>query len=89
MAAKARHQRHAKHNVHHERQGIGQCADMLVSEHVEQSFDRADRRAHDHRFVSILVLAQGETLLGRRHFWPVYAAAEKHKLPLLSMFSAY
>ena len=28
------------------------------------------------------MLAQGETLLGRRHFWPVYQAAERHKLPL-------
>ncbi len=44
--------------------------------------DEIERRAGDHRFVSVLVLAQGETLLGRRHFWPVYQAAEKHKLPI-------
>lgn len=44
--------------------------------------DEIERLAGDPRFVSILVLAQGETLLGRRHFWPVYAAAERHKLPL-------
>ncbi len=30
----------------------------------------------------MLVLAQGESLLGRRHYWPVYQAAEKHKLPI-------
>ncbi len=41
-----------------------------------------ERRAGDIRFVSILVLAQGESLLGRRHYWPVYQAAEKHKLPI-------
>jgi hypothetical protein len=51
-----------------------QAPDLAVGE--------IERRASDNRFVSILVLAQGETLLGRRHFWPVYQAAEKHKLPL-------
>jgi len=30
----------------------------------------------------VLVLAQGESLLGRRHYWPVWQAAEKHRLPL-------
>ena len=40
-----------------------------------------ERRAGDIRFVSVLVLAQGESLLGRRHYWPVWQAAEKHKLP--------
>ena len=44
--------------------------------------DEIERLAGDPRFVSILVLAQGETLLGRRHYWPVYQAAERHKLPL-------
>jgi uncharacterized protein len=41
-----------------------------------------ERRAADPRFVSILVLAQGEDLLGRRQYWPIYKVAEKHKLPL-------
>ena len=51
-----------------------QAPDLAVEE--------IERRANDNRFVSILVLAQGETLLGRRHFWPVYQVAEKYKLPL-------
>jgi len=46
------------------------------------AIEEIERRAGDNRFVSILVLAQGETLLGRRHFWPVYQLAEKYKLPL-------
>jgi predicted TIM-barrel fold metal-dependent hydrolase len=46
------------------------------------AIEEIERRAGDNRFVSILVLAQGETLLGRRHFWPVYQLAEKHRLPL-------
>ena len=51
-----------------------QAPDLAVEE--------IERLAGDKRFVAILVLAQGETLLGRRHFWPVYQAAERHKLPL-------
>src|SRR5260370_22601706 len=51
-----------------------QAADLAIEE--------IDRRAGDNRFVSVLVLAQGETLLGRRHYWPVYQVAEKHKLPI-------
>ncbi|MGC4488509.1 amidohydrolase family protein, partial [Escherichia coli] len=46
------------------------------------AIEEIERRAGDNRFVSILVLAQGETLLGRRHFWPVYRLAEKYRLPL-------
>src|ERR1700745_1254305 len=45
------------------------------------ALEEIERRAADNRFVSILVLSQGETLLVRRHFWPGYQAAEKHKLP--------
>ena len=46
------------------------------------AIEEIERRAGDNRFVSILVLAQGESLLGRRHFWLVYQVAEKHKLPI-------
>ena len=35
---------------------------------------------NDRRFVQVLLLAMGEMLLGRRLYWPVYAAAEKHGL---------
>jgi predicted TIM-barrel fold metal-dependent hydrolase len=51
-----------------------QAPDLAVEE--------IERRANDDRFVSVLVLSQGETLLGRRHHWPVYQAAEKYKLPI-------
>ena len=46
------------------------------------AIEEIERRAGDNRFVSVLVLAQGESLLGRRHYWPVWQAAEKHKLPI-------
>jgi predicted TIM-barrel fold metal-dependent hydrolase len=32
--------------------------------------------------VQVLVLAMQEVPLGRRHFWPIYAACERHGLPL-------
>src|SRR5205823_2733707 len=51
-----------------------QAPDLAVEE--------IERRAGDDRFVSVLVLSQGETLLGRRHFWPVYQVAEKYRLPI-------
>src|ERR1700750_3290483 len=34
------------------------------------AIEEIERRAGDNRFVSVLVLAQGESLLGRRHFLP-------------------
>src|SRR6201986_528376 len=46
------------------------------------ALEEIERRTSDDRFVSILVLAQGEMLLGRRQFWPIYQLAEKYKLPL-------
>jgi len=46
------------------------------------AIEEIERRAGDKRFVSVLVLAQGESLLGRRHYWPVWQAAEKHALPI-------
>ncbi len=36
------------------------------------ALEEIERHASDNRFVSILVLAQGEMLLGRRQFWPIY-----------------
>ena len=41
-----------------------------------------ERCAPDRRFVQVLVLTMGEAPLGRRQYWPVYAAAERHGLPL-------
>ena len=38
--------------------------------------------AHDKRFVQVLMLVSGDMPLGRRHFWPIYAAAARHGLPV-------
>jgi len=41
-----------------------------------------DRVAPDWRFVHVLLLVSGELPLGRRPNWPIYAAAERHGLPI-------
>ncbi|MDF2119345.1 amidohydrolase family protein [Roseiarcaceae bacterium H3SJ34-1] len=55
---------------------------VVPLQNVEHAVDEIERCAKDKRFVQILVLCMGETPLGRRQFWPVYAAAERHGLPL-------
>jgi predicted TIM-barrel fold metal-dependent hydrolase len=49
---------------------------------VEAAVAEIERCAADPRFVQVLVLAMGEMPLGRRLYWPIWAAAEKHGLPL-------
>lgn len=41
-----------------------------------------ERCAADRRFVQVLLLASAEWPLGRRLNWPIYAAAERHGLPI-------
>lgn len=41
-----------------------------------------EKRAGDRRFVQVLVPVMGEMTLGRRYYWPIYEACEKHGLPL-------
>ena len=41
-----------------------------------------ERRAADRRFVQVSMLAAAGEPLGKRHHWPIYAAAEKHSLPV-------
>ena len=39
-----------------------------------------ERHAHDQRFVQVLMLVMGEMPLGRRVYWPIYEACERHGL---------
>jgi uncharacterized protein len=55
---------------------------VVPLQNVEFAVDEIERWAQDPRFVQVLLLAMGEVPLGRRHFWPVYAAAERHGLPI-------
>jgi predicted TIM-barrel fold metal-dependent hydrolase len=55
---------------------------VVALQNVEHAVDEIERCAIDPRFVQVMVLAMGEVPLGRRQFWPIYAAAERHGLPL-------
>ena len=55
---------------------------IIPMQNVEYAVDEIERCAKDKRFVQVLVLAMQEVPLGRRHFWPIYAACERHGLPL-------
>jgi predicted TIM-barrel fold metal-dependent hydrolase len=58
-------------------------ASILVPLHNPQgAVAEIERLAADRRFVQVLVLVGGEMLLGRRIFWPIYAAAERLALPI-------
>lgn len=49
---------------------------------AERAVDEIERRAGDPRFVGVLLLVSGELPLGRRQNWPIFAAAERHALPV-------
>src|SRR5262249_3509603 len=56
-------------------------ASLLVTrQNPELAVRWMERVAPDRRFVQVLLLAMGEAPLGRRAYWPIYAAAEKHRL---------
>jgi uncharacterized protein len=55
---------------------------VVPLQNVEHAVDEIDRWAPDRRFVQVMVLCMGEVPLGRRQFWPLYAAAVRHGLPI-------
>jgi hypothetical protein len=55
---------------------------VIPMQNTEYAVDEIERCAKDRRFVQVLVLAMQEVPLGRRSFWPIYAACERHGLPL-------
>ncbi len=58
-------------------------ASIVVPQHsAELAAAEIDRMAPDRRFVQVLVLAMAEIPLGRRQNWPMFAAAERHGLPV-------
>lgn len=58
-------------------------AGMLVPvESPELAVEEIERRASDRRFVQVLLFGAAETLYGRRVNWPIFAAAERHGLPI-------
>jgi predicted TIM-barrel fold metal-dependent hydrolase len=55
---------------------------VVPMQNAEYAVDEIERWANDKRFVQVLAMAMQELPLGRRHYWPIYAACERHGLPL-------
>lgn len=55
---------------------------MVPTQNPDRAADEIDRCAADPRFVQVLLLVGTELPLGRRQNWPIYAAAERHGLPI-------
>ena len=55
---------------------------VVPMQNPEMAVEEIDRVAPDRRFVQVLMLVMGDMPLGKRHYWPIYAAAEKHGLPI-------
>src|SRR5690606_16547817 len=51
-------------------------------EYPDLAAKEIERCAKDPRFVQVLLPVMADAPLGRRHYWPIYAAAERHRLPV-------
>ena len=55
---------------------------VIPTQNPEMAVAEIERVASDPRFVSILMLVMDEKPLGRRSYWPIYAAAERYNMPI-------
>ena len=55
---------------------------VVAPQSPARAVEEIERRAADPRFVQVLILATGEMPLGRSACWPIYEAAERHRLPV-------
>ena len=55
---------------------------VVPMQNVDLAVQEIEHWAADRRFVQVLLLVMGDMPLGRRFYWPIYAAAEKHGLPI-------
>ena len=55
---------------------------VVPQQNPELAAAEIDRCAADRRFIQVMLLVSGELPLGRRQNWPIYAAAERHGLPV-------
>ena len=55
---------------------------VIPTQSPEMAVNEIERLGNDKRFVSVLMLVMDENPLGRRLYWPIYAAAERHNLPI-------
>jgi uncharacterized protein len=50
---------------------------VVPQQNPERAVDEIERVARDKRFIQVLLLVGSELTLGRRQYWPIYAAAER------------
>lgn len=55
---------------------------VVPIQNVEMAVEEIERLAPDRRFVQVLLLVMNDMPLGKRHYWPIYAAAERHDLTI-------
>jgi predicted TIM-barrel fold metal-dependent hydrolase len=55
---------------------------VIPVQNPELAVEEIERCAKDPRFVQVLMLAGADMPLGKRHYWPIYAAAQRHHLPI-------
>ncbi len=55
---------------------------VVAPQNAEFAVDEIERCAADPRFVQVLLPVADEIPLGRRAYWPIYAAAARHGLPV-------
>jgi predicted TIM-barrel fold metal-dependent hydrolase len=55
---------------------------VVPMQNPELAVEEIERVAPDRRFVQVLLLVMHDMPLGKRHYWPIYAAAERHGLPI-------
>jgi predicted TIM-barrel fold metal-dependent hydrolase len=58
------------------------AAIVIAPQNIALAVEEIERRIDDPRFVQILMIAISEMPLGRRHYWPIYEAAERYGLPV-------
>jgi uncharacterized protein len=55
---------------------------VVPMQNPELAVEEIERVASDRRFVQVLLLVMHDHPLGKRHYWPIYAAAERLGLPV-------
>lgn len=55
---------------------------VVPVQNPQLAVEEIERRADDKRFVQVLLPVMGEMTLGRRNYWPIYEAAERHGLAI-------
>lgn len=55
---------------------------LIATQNPHAAAEEIERLAADRRFVQVTMLVSQELPLGKKHFWPIYAAAERHGLPV-------